>query len=77
MNKSARIASNQFVSAMSLMSKQALIDTLWCACQLGTDESEQQIFTQAARNAVIALADRGDRQHPSISNAAILPIDSD
>jgi hypothetical protein len=71
------MASNAFSNLFSQVSKAALIDALWCACQLGTDESREQILTQAARNMVIALRERGDRVPPDIQHAADLKIDSD
>lgn len=71
------MASPQFVRVLGGASKQALIDALWCACQLGTDESSEQITTQAARNLVIAQRQRGDRVIQVVLTAANGRIDSD
>ena len=75
--KPAVMASREFAATLSGVSKQALIDALWCACQLGTDESSEQITTQAARNLEIALRERGDRIPPIVAAAAARRVDSD
>jgi len=75
--KPALMASAEFADMCDAVSKAALIDALWCACQLGTDESAEQITTQAARNIQIALTERGDRVAASIRDAAARCIDSD
>ena len=77
LKKRAVMSSREFSRLFSQISKQALVDTLWCACQLGTDESDEQITTQAARNAQIALAHRGDRVPREIAALSNLPVDSD
>ena len=71
------MASDAFTALFAQMSKAALIDTLWCACQLGTNEESAEISTQAARNAVIALEARHDRVPTNIKAQAALSIDSD
>ncbi len=53
--KPSTVAATEFASLFNQMSKAALIDSLWCACALGTNESDEEITTQAARNAEIAL----------------------
>lgn len=75
--KPATVASTEFWSMFDKISKAALIDALWCACQLGTDESKEQIQTQAARNVVVALDMRGDRCPVEIKKQSELLIDSD
>lgn len=75
--KPAVMCSREFARVFGSLSKQALIDTLWCACQLGTDESAEQITTQAARNAGIALERRGDRVPKEIVDAGADMLDSD
>lgn len=75
--KPPALATFEFAVVFDGISKAALIDALWCACQLGTDESDEQIFAQAARNAQIALRDRGDRCPQAIAIAAAQRIDSD
>lgn len=75
--KGLRMASPHFDAAFSRISKAALMDALWCACQLGTDESSGQIEAQAARNASAALYARGDRIPRDIAEMAIRTIDSD
>jgi hypothetical protein len=75
--KPALMCSDAFRRAFGAMSKAALIDALWCACQLGTDESAEQIEAQAARNAQYALVDRHDRVPQSIAEFAERRIDSD
>jgi hypothetical protein len=72
-----RMASAAFAELFAPVSKAALVDALWCACQLGTDDSPEQYLTNAARNVVIALRERGDRVPPSIQRAADLTIESD
>lgn len=71
------MASRSFRVLFDRVSKGALIDALWCACQLGTDESDEQIESQAARNVLAALEVRGDRILPAIREAAARVIDSD
>ena len=71
------LSSQPFAALFDQVSKAALIDALWCACQLGTDESEQQIATQAARNVVIALRQRGDRIPSTLQSQSENRIDSD
>jgi len=71
------MASRECAVMLSTVSKQALIDALWCACQLGTDESSEQITTQAARNLEIALRERGDRIPPIVTETAARWITSD
>ena len=66
-----------FTDMFDKISKAALIDALWCASQLGTDETHEQITSLAARNAQIALRERGDRCPPEITTAASVRIDSD
>src|SRR5262245_55024754 len=75
--KQNRMASDRFTILLGECSKVALIDALWCACQLGTDESEQEITAPAARNVVIALELRGDRIPKGMREAASVHIDSD
>jgi hypothetical protein len=75
--KPAVMASPEFAAMFNQLSKQALIDSLWCACQLGTDETNQQITTQAARNAKYALHARGDRMPADIVAQAERAIESD
>ena len=71
------MTSPEFGRLFSKISKAALIDVLWCASQLGTDESPEQIAAQAARNAVIALEARGDRIPADLRTISEQPIDSD
>ena len=71
------MASQEFARLFSQLSKAALIDALWCACQLGTNESADEIATQAARNVVPAMAHRGDRVPKDIVNIVGRPIYSD
>jgi hypothetical protein len=75
--KPAAMASAGFARMFDQLSKAALIDVLWCACQLGTDESSDEITTQAARNAIAAMAVRKDRIPKDIAAQARLRIDSD
>lgn len=75
--KPAVMASRAFAALFDQVSKAALIDSLWCACQSGTDESEPQIATQAARNVVIALEHRRDRVPHEIKSQGENVIDSD
>lgn len=75
--KPAAMASRDFALLFGKCSKQALIDALWCACQLGTDESDAGITTQAARNMIIALRERGDVIPTGMEAIAEQPIDSD
>ena len=75
--KPALMCTHEFRMLFDQLSKAALIDALWCACQLGTDESAEQITTQAARNAQLALSARGDRKLPSVDEWATRRIDSD
>lgn len=70
-------AAPEFERMCREVSKAALIDALWCACQLGTTEEAHEITTQAARNLSIALEGRGDRVPISIKVHASQPIDSD
>ena len=58
--KPAMLASPHFAAMFEQLSKAALIDTLYYACQLGTDDDEG-ITISAAKNAATALRDRGDR----------------
>lgn len=75
--KPAVMCAPEFRTLLNQLSKAALIDTLWCACQLGTDESTPQITAQAARNAVAALRVREDRIPKDLEVAADALIDSD
>lgn len=75
--KQALMSSRPFAAMFDKVSKAALIDSLWCACQLGTDESEPQIATQAARNVVVALKSRGDKVPYEIESQSENVIDSD
>ena len=75
--KGTAFAGLPFDQLFSQISKAALIDVLYCACQLGTDETPEQIASQAARNALIALEGRCDRVPHDLRRAAEVPIDSD
>jgi hypothetical protein len=75
--KPAVMASADFARLFDQVSKAALIDALWCACQLGTDESAEQITTKAAREVGLALKNRGDKIARDIKWHANKPIDSD
>lgn len=75
--KPALLCSPAFELMCESVSKKALVDALWCACQLGTDKSEEQIRAQAARNLRIALDGRGDALPKPISAASEVAIDSD
>jgi hypothetical protein len=75
--KRPALASPAFALLCGRVSKAALVDALWCACQLGTDESREQITAQAARNLEIALDARDDRVPRAITTAAQGRIDSD
>lgn len=77
MKVSNPMAPVEFSRLFNQCSKQSLIDSLWCACQLGTDESDSQITTQSARNAIIALQYRGDRVSREMRIVASKIIDSD
>ena len=70
-------ASGEFDELIGCYSKAALVDALWCACQLGTDESREEITTKAAREMLIALNLRDDRVRPALVAAAVRRIDSD
>lgn len=75
--KPPMMASADFARLFDQISKAALIDALWCACQLGTDESREQITTKAAREVGLALKNRGDKIPSDIRYEAHKPIDSD
>ncbi len=75
--KPPMMAPDSFARMCEQWSKAALIDVLFCACQLGTDESLDQIATQAARNAVIVCDYRQDRVPASLRECAERRIDSD
>lgn len=77
MKKPTAMCSAEFRVAFNKLSKAALIDTLWCAAQLGTNDQPDQIAAQAARNAEIALTTRGDRIPAAIAMTAQRRIDSD
>jgi hypothetical protein len=68
--KHTLMASREFSFAFDDLSKQALIDVLWCACQSRTDDSPEQIFARASREAVLALRERGDRVPKTIRIAS-------
>ena len=67
-------ASGKFDELIGCYSKAALVDALWCACQLGTDESKEEITTKAAREMQAALNLRGDRVRPALVAAAVRRI---
>ena len=67
----------EFVRLLDAVSKAALIDAMWNACQLGTDESEGQITAKACRETLLALKYRGDALPMPMRVAARTPIDSD
>ncbi|OFW37676.1 MAG: hypothetical protein A3J29_06285 [Acidobacteria bacterium RIFCSPLOWO2_12_FULL_67_14b] len=71
------LASVPFAAMFSQLSKGALIDTLWCASQLGTNETAAEIASQAARNAAIALGLRGDGVPADVQAQSEQRIDSD
>lgn len=75
--KPALVASDAFTKLLDQLSKAALIDALWCACQLGTNDSEEEITIQAARNAVAALRMRSDRIPKDIAACAEDLLESD
>ncbi len=75
--KKRATAPAEFVRLLNVASKAALLDALWCSCQLGTDESAEQITTKAARELKIALDMRGDRVPSELAAAAERRIDSD
>lgn len=77
LKKPPLMCSREFARMCRMFSKAALVDALWCACQLGTDESPEQITIKAARELEAALGSRGDRVPSSLSTLAALPIDSD
>jgi|TARA_R110000824_G_scaffold41944_1_gene124183 hypothetical protein len=58
-------ASTEFDALIGSYSKAALVDALWCACQLGADTHEE-ITTRGAREMRIALRMRGDRVRPEL-----------
>jgi FixJ family two-component response regulator len=60
-----------FATMFDPVSKAALIDALWMACQLGTDESVEQITAQAASAVLAALRHRADRIPADIVAAAV------
>jgi hypothetical protein len=70
-------APNSFDALISCYSKAALIDALWCACQLGTDGSYEEITTLAARELRIALQTRRDRVYQELVTVADRRIDND
>lgn len=72
-----KMSSREFGALFAQVSKAALIDALWCACQLGTDDSDAQITAKAAREVLIALDSRGDRRPGGLVEAAAVWIDSD
>ena len=75
--KRTAVCSVAFAGQFDKLSKAALIDALWCACQLGTNETAEEIEAQAARNAKCALAMRGDKLPKGIAEFARRTIDSD
>lgn len=77
MKKPPMMAAESFVEMFAGVSRAALVDALWCACQLGTDETTEEITTQAARNVQIALRHRDDVIRAAISRAAAGRLDSD
>lgn len=74
--KPAAMASHEFARMFSQVSKQALIDALWCASQLGTNDTIEEYIANAAKNVEIALRERGDRIPPDIAAAATMSIDA-
>lgn len=69
--------SDEFDAMIGCYSKAALVDALWCACQLGTNESSEEITIRAAREMEIALNTRGDRVRPALVAAAGRRIEGD
>jgi uncharacterized protein YceH (UPF0502 family) len=67
----------KFHTLFAQVSKDALIDALWCASQIGTDETTPQITAKAARELIIACNQRGDRPPTELVEAAKVRIDSD
>lgn len=76
-NKGVLMAPESFAQMFAQVSKAALIDALWCASQLGTNETEEEITTKAAREVRIALQNRGDVTSRAINAAAEAPLESD
>lgn len=72
-----QVCAPEFAALIGKASKAALVDALWNACHLGTDESTEQITTKAARELRIALDARCDRVPVILRNRAAWPIDSD
>lgn len=64
------MTTTDFDRMFSQISKSALIDALWCACQLGTNDTYEEITIQAARNVEAALRARHDRIPTDITEAA-------
>ena len=77
MRSETKVCSLAFAGLMDKASKAALIDALWCACQLGTDETPEQILAQGARELRAALEMRGERVSRLVRDAAAVRIDSD
>ena len=75
--KGTALCSPEFARVMDKASKAALIDALWCACALGTNETALEILAQASRNLLVALQQRGDRVWPGLNDLAHGHIDSD
>jgi FixJ family two-component response regulator len=75
--KPALCCSREFAQLCDGISKAALVDALWNACQLGTNESAEEIETQAARNIYAALSAREDRIPKEVNAVAARRIDSD
>ena len=77
MKKPPAMCTAGFARMFNQISKAALIDALWCASQLGTNDEFEQYESQAARSVVVALTERGDRVPEDIAIAAKRRIDSD
>jgi len=59
------------------LSKAALMDIAWNLALLGTDETQEEVLTRVAREAVIVAEGRGDRLPKEFASLAERRIDSD
>lgn len=69
--------SPRVVGLFGRFTKAQLLDAIYTACHLGTDESDEQIGVQMARNIQAALYDRGEHIPKWLATEAEKRIDSD
>lgn len=75
--KPALLCSDEFRRLVSPVSKAALVDALWYACQLGTNDTDAEYTIRAAREIVHALRDRGDRVPADLQRVSVRPLTDD